>query len=88
MILFPEGRDRRGWGHVFGELSKALASFEATMVSSSFGGAQVGKRLGKVAGFREGGALAGYYQRWRASGSDDDGGLVRGVEDHSVGSGA
>jgi len=27
MILFPEGRDGRSWGRVFGELSKALAFF-------------------------------------------------------------
>jgi hypothetical protein len=51
MILFPIGRDGRGWGHVSGELSKALAFFEAMVVSSPSSGALVGKSLGKVAGF-------------------------------------
>ncbi len=51
MIFFPECRDRRGWGHVSGELSKALAFFEAMVVSSPSSGALVGKSLGKVAGF-------------------------------------
>jgi hypothetical protein len=27
MVVFPEGRDRRGWGRVFGELSKVLVFF-------------------------------------------------------------
>jgi hypothetical protein len=50
MIVFPEGRDGRGWGRVSGELSKALAFFGTSVVSSSSGGISVGKSLGKVAG--------------------------------------
>jgi hypothetical protein len=51
MIVFPEGHDGRGWGCVFGELSKALAFFETMVVSLSSSSALVGKSLGKVAGF-------------------------------------
>jgi hypothetical protein len=51
MIFFPECRDRRGWGHVSGELSKVLAFFETTVVSSSSSGTSEGKSVGKVAGF-------------------------------------
>jgi len=50
MVVFPEGRDGRGWGRVSGELSKVLVFFGSTMVSSSSGGAPAGKKLGKVAG--------------------------------------
>jgi hypothetical protein len=51
MIVFPEGHDGRGWGRVSGELNKALAFFETTVVLSSSSGAPAGKSLGKVAGF-------------------------------------
>jgi hypothetical protein len=51
MIVFPEGCDGRGWGRVSGELSKALAFFESTVVSSSSSRAPAGKSLGKVTVF-------------------------------------
>jgi hypothetical protein len=37
MIVFPEGRDGRGWRRVFGELSKVLAFFGTLVVSSQRG---------------------------------------------------
>jgi len=49
MIVFPEGRDGQGWGRVSGELSKVLAFFGTSVVSSSFSGVPVGKSLGKAA---------------------------------------
>jgi hypothetical protein len=50
LILFPEGCDGRGWSHVSGELSKALAFLGATDGSPSFGGPPAGNKLGKEAG--------------------------------------
>jgi hypothetical protein len=50
LILFPEGRDGRGWSHVSGELSKALAFLGAMDGSSSSGGPLAGNKLGKEAG--------------------------------------
>jgi hypothetical protein len=50
MIVFPEGCDGRGWGQVSRELSKVLAFFGTSVVSSPFSGVPVGKSLGKVAG--------------------------------------
>jgi hypothetical protein len=50
MVVFPEGRDGRGWGRVSGELSKVLVFLGSKMVSSSSSGAPAGKILGKVAG--------------------------------------
>jgi hypothetical protein len=50
MIVFPEGRDGRGWRRVSGELSKVLAFFGASVVSSSVSGVPVGKRVGKATG--------------------------------------
>jgi hypothetical protein len=46
MVLFLEGRVRRGWSGVFGELSKALAFCEARneSPSSDRGGRQGGVR--------------------------------------------
>jgi hypothetical protein len=43
MTLFPKGWDGRGWSCVSGELSKALASLEATVEDPSSGGTLVGK---------------------------------------------
>jgi hypothetical protein len=50
MIVFPEGHDGLVWGRVSGELSKVLAFFGTSVVSSSSSGVPVGKSLGKVAG--------------------------------------
>jgi len=51
LILFPKGRDGRGWSRVCEELSKALAFLEATDGSPSSGGPLAGKKLGKEVGF-------------------------------------
>jgi hypothetical protein len=55
-ILFPKGRDGRGWSRVSGELSKIL-DFLGTIVGSSssgglpsFGGSPSGVKLGKGIG--------------------------------------
>jgi hypothetical protein len=50
MIVFPEGRDRRGWGRVSEELSIVLAFFGTSVVLPSFSGVPVGKSVGKAAG--------------------------------------
>jgi hypothetical protein len=47
MIVFPEGRDWRGWGRVSGELSKVLDFLGSSVVYPS-SGAPSGKRLGRV----------------------------------------
>jgi hypothetical protein len=50
LILFPEGRDGRGWSCVSGELSKALAFLGVTDGSPSAGGPSVGFKLDKETG--------------------------------------
>jgi hypothetical protein len=60
MIVFPEGCDGRGWGRVFGELSKVLGFFGSSVVYPS-SGARPGKRLSKDVG------LLSYAKAMRSS---------------------
>ena len=47
MILFPEGREGRGWSRISGELSKTLAFFETMAMSPASDALPVGIALGK-----------------------------------------
>jgi hypothetical protein len=86
MIVFPEGCDGRGWGHVFGELSKVLGFFGSSVVYPS-SGAPTREEVEQGHGFivvRKGDALIGW---WQASCSNGNSGLVRDGEDFFAGPG-
>lgn len=78
LIMFPEGRDGRGWSRVSGELSKVVAFLGALDGSPPSVGIPVGVKLGLGTGFqtyaevaRSSASALGRRSQGQSSGSGD-----------------